>query len=297
MAALRKGDEGADVLKLQQALNKAGFNLRPDSQYGTSTENAVRAFQRSKGMLPDGIVGPKTMSALGYGAGAAPSITENLSNMIAKFGRQVAQPAEIAQKQPAVVGETENINSLHLSPNGKRFIVRHECLDGVSNFLHWPKGESGVTIGPGYDMKERSETQIAAHMVQIGVDPTTAQAISKASKLKYSKAEQFADDNKGLVRLSSAQELQLLDVIAPHYETIVKRNIHVDLTQYQYDALVCFTYNPGATIVPVTKLIDKGEFAKAMEIVKSRAPESGVNAKGLKSRRADEVNLFLYGKY
>ena len=57
---LRRGDTGELVTELQQRLGM------PDSQavFGPKTEAVVREFQRSLGMVPDGIVGPKTWAAL-----------------------------------------------------------------------------------------------------------------------------------------------------------------------------------------------------------------------------------------
>ncbi len=67
---LRKGNSGAAVRKVQQALIDAGFPLPKfgaDSVFGAETEAAVKAFQRAAGLEDaqiDGIVGPNTLSRL-----------------------------------------------------------------------------------------------------------------------------------------------------------------------------------------------------------------------------------------
>ena len=67
MKTQKKGSkEKNDVVQLQKLLNKYGYNLVEDGDFGLKTENAVKAFQKSKGLMPvDGIVGPKTWEALG----------------------------------------------------------------------------------------------------------------------------------------------------------------------------------------------------------------------------------------
>ena len=64
---LRRGDEGAAVFRVQQALIEAGFPLREhgaDSIYGDETAAAVMQFQSEHGLQVDGVVGPSTMHAL-----------------------------------------------------------------------------------------------------------------------------------------------------------------------------------------------------------------------------------------
>ncbi len=49
----------------QLALKSAGFyNGQVDGKFGAQTKDAVKAFQRSKGLNPDGVVGSKTAAAL-----------------------------------------------------------------------------------------------------------------------------------------------------------------------------------------------------------------------------------------
>jgi peptidoglycan hydrolase-like protein with peptidoglycan-binding domain len=52
---IRRGARGDLVKKLQTKLAQTD-----DGVFGASTEAAVRQFQREKGLVPDGIVGPKT---------------------------------------------------------------------------------------------------------------------------------------------------------------------------------------------------------------------------------------------
>lgn len=63
---LRKGDSGPDVVALRQSLARHGrsINLRVDGSFGAATEAALKAFQSAHGLVPDGIAGPATRSAL-----------------------------------------------------------------------------------------------------------------------------------------------------------------------------------------------------------------------------------------
>ncbi|NJN88565.1 MAG: peptidoglycan-binding protein, partial [Leptolyngbyaceae cyanobacterium SL_7_1] len=60
---------GDDVKKLQEALIKAGFQLTADGVYGSGTDEAVKAFQKQKGLTADGKVGPASRRELFGGAG------------------------------------------------------------------------------------------------------------------------------------------------------------------------------------------------------------------------------------
>lgn len=56
---LRRGDEGSDVYYLQGRLG-----VQIDGKFGPGTENAVRTYQGTHGLSPDGVVGPKTWRSL-----------------------------------------------------------------------------------------------------------------------------------------------------------------------------------------------------------------------------------------
>lgn len=61
MQTIKRGSRGADVKTLQTKLN-----LYPDGIFGSLTEEAVKQFQREKGLTADGIVGDNTWRALGF---------------------------------------------------------------------------------------------------------------------------------------------------------------------------------------------------------------------------------------
>jgi GH25 family lysozyme M1 (1,4-beta-N-acetylmuramidase) len=61
---LRKGSKGNGVKWIQDKLVKAGYKLTIDGDFGSKTESAVKLFQKKNGLVADGIVGPKTISAL-----------------------------------------------------------------------------------------------------------------------------------------------------------------------------------------------------------------------------------------
>lgn len=62
---LRRGAAGETVKKLQTLLNHAiDAGLDVDGNFGSKTEEAVKAFQRMNGLTVDGIVGPKTWAEL-----------------------------------------------------------------------------------------------------------------------------------------------------------------------------------------------------------------------------------------
>lgn len=82
---LRIGAQGDEVKRLQQALKGRGFSPGlVDGDFGAGTEQAVLAFQRSQGLLADGLAGPRTQAALGLVAdNALPDGTAGMTLQVA----------------------------------------------------------------------------------------------------------------------------------------------------------------------------------------------------------------------
>ena len=67
-ALSRRGSRGEEVKQVQTVLkDRELYEGNIDGIYGSQTEKAVIQFQKQMGLTPDGIVGPKTLSAMGLG--------------------------------------------------------------------------------------------------------------------------------------------------------------------------------------------------------------------------------------
>jgi|GEM_PF-603207 len=310
--SLRKGDKGLEVRHLQDLLNKANLHMKvkADGEFGSKTDIAVRIFQRRMGLLPDGIAGPRTIQALKTVTAGSPLLLKELTNPTHSFYRKllfelmdriggfIYHPAASAQAHPHAIGVSSSslVSGMHISEDGSQFIFIHESGYG-SNRLHWPRGASGVTLGAGYDMKERDSAAIVQDMMAIGLSDSVAKKIGEAAGLKGNGAEAFVKANRELVDLTKQQEMGLLKKIIQSYELVVKSGISVNLMQYEFDALVCFAYNPGGRFNTVARLINHGKVADAMKEMQKAITSGGHVMQGLKNRRHDEVNLYLYGDY
>lgn len=61
MKIIKKGSTVVEaVVSLQELLNRAGFGLKVDGNFGPKTDKAVKEYQKQSKLVVDGIVGPKT---------------------------------------------------------------------------------------------------------------------------------------------------------------------------------------------------------------------------------------------
>jgi hypothetical protein len=77
---------GEDVLALQLRLRELGYTMlsQPDGLFGAQTEAAVKAFQQSRGLKVDGIVGPITWTAL-FEATPSDTAFEKVKSVLAEL--------------------------------------------------------------------------------------------------------------------------------------------------------------------------------------------------------------------
>jgi peptidoglycan hydrolase-like protein with peptidoglycan-binding domain len=88
---LRKGAVGWDVAVLQFLLRRRGFSTGvPDGRFGRRTRSALVRFQRSRGLRPDGVLGPRTARVL---CSAAPC-TFRARPRLRRFARYLVRPGD-----------------------------------------------------------------------------------------------------------------------------------------------------------------------------------------------------------
>lgn len=103
---LKSGSRSSDVSWLQSALNKLGYGLNVDGQFGTLTENAVKDFQSANGLSVDGKVGVQTIGKL------VEKVKEKINPPIPP------EPVKVVPSQPTLnVGAGTNYSKTKLNWN------------------------------------------------------------------------------------------------------------------------------------------------------------------------------------
>jgi peptidoglycan hydrolase-like protein with peptidoglycan-binding domain len=64
LRTVKQGSDGGGVYLLQKLLVEHGYALSLDGQFGGQTDYCLRNYQQKKGLVIDGICGPKTWAAL-----------------------------------------------------------------------------------------------------------------------------------------------------------------------------------------------------------------------------------------
>lgn len=142
---LRLGSIGPGVRDVQGLLVHAGYSLKVDGDFGPATRDAVKEFQRSVGLTPDGIVGPKTQAKLSELRATAP---EDVGQQKVSEIEEVKQGTTVAIAIPAIVTSVKE-------ELGKvvETLTPYPYLNTVAEYLHTgivALTVGGIIIGAGY---------------------------------------------------------------------------------------------------------------------------------------------------
>ncbi len=138
------GDEGPDVALLQRKLKELSYYTGEiDGLYGPNTANAVKNFQRSKGITVDGIIGSETLSYLSQKTLLSRlSVDRDEIILLARIIHGEAR-GENFKGKVAVGAVVLNRVSSNKFPNSIREVILQEgqfsCLnDGQANYYPLP---------------------------------------------------------------------------------------------------------------------------------------------------------------
>lgn len=186
---------------------------------------------------------------------------------------------------------------LRLSPEGRRFIMREEGQGPATLVPHWPGGNSGVTLGFGYDLGGRTAAEVLADLQASGLEAAAAEAMAGAAGRTGDKAREWVARHAGAVRLTLSQREALFERTVPPYEAAVRRGVAVPVNPNEFDALVSFAFNagPGAFARSAFRAaLNEGDRARAAELwADTRIPADPRLAAGIRGRRQREIALFL----
>lgn len=184
-----------------------------------------------------------------------------------------------------------------ISRNGAAFLYQWEAQAGVSDRPHWPGGNSGVTLGPGYDLGGRTREQVQADLTATGLPADTAAALAAGAGLRGQEADNFATAQRDAVRLTEDQQQALMTLAVAPAQRAVANAVTVPLNQNQYDALTSLAYNIGAGAFRTSTLLRRlnaGDHRGAAEQFGAWVRSGGADSPGLIARRASERRLFEF---
>lgn len=134
MQTLKFGDRGYEVRQLQLLLNRTklpGGNLRATGTFGTRTTSAVLAFQVSKGLKDDGVVGRKTWAALGLLSTTPPAPAPDIGGL--RDWMAIARAEEGVERR-AGADHNARILEYHATVRGH---FRTDETPWCSSFVNW----------------------------------------------------------------------------------------------------------------------------------------------------------------
>lgn len=265
---LQRGATGTDVEQAQMMLNRDGALLTEDGQFGGGTETAVKACQLKAGLADTGIVDDTTWAALRALPEPCPDIATTAVNFIA---------------------QQEVSNRSHYDA-----VVTRPC---------YPGGDSGITIGVGYDL--RMESQFEADWNAL-LPEASMVALRPALGSQGTKA--MADALQAIAILWDAAWRVFTSVSLPKYVTTTRAAFpgFDSLPPLCRGALVSLVYNRGVRMDDEPgsdRRLEMRQIRDALQANNSAAVPGLIramkrlwpDARGLRDRRDGEAAMFEEG--
>lgn len=148
MEILKIGSKGTRVNDLQKRLKELGFNPGAiDGDFGPAVQAALIAFQKSKGLLADGIAGPRTFAALGLAKSSKlPSVVNQVTSTLVSKMFPFAPVDNIKKYLPSVLKALEDEE---LGDKNMVLMALATIRAETGRFLPIDEGKSKFNTSPG----------------------------------------------------------------------------------------------------------------------------------------------------
>lgn len=143
-ATIKLGSSGADVRRWQELLGAAGFPVALTAVFDASTDSLTKAWQKAKGLVVDGIVGPASWAAMTgqpapAGAGGGGDAAAH------RFGREVLKSVwlSVTGEQPTLAALQIAGAQAHLESGYGRASYTNKLTGERASLNNWGAVQSG----------------------------------------------------------------------------------------------------------------------------------------------------------
>lgn len=193
-----------DVKALQVMMMEAGYQaatgrtLKADGRCNNETNEAIIWYQRLLTLSPSGLIQPMDQWFL-----------EALKNARQPLWRPKVGSGPLQVREAQFTFDNEGADYITATDP-----FRPHPYPWFSRILHWPNSAaSGVTLGRGYDMGNRSSGEIFATLRQAGIEEYKAILASKAAFLKGRNAASFVKVYGPLFgEITHQQQIRLFEI-------------------------------------------------------------------------------------
>ncbi|NFI54514.1 hypothetical protein FDA52_16485 [Clostridium botulinum] len=287
---LKKGSQGRNVKLLQNNLKILGYDpYSSDGLFGLNTYNALVSYQKDNNLIPDGIVGEKTINKIindikeiqgalcskGYDLSIDGLAGINTFNALLEFQKSnnitvdgIVGPITRSKLFSCDIGSTSTNTNFNIYNSSKIYDISNECINFIADYEKFYEAAYG-----GLDYQ--NETIGYGHVIKNSENFTTLTK-NEAKALLKKDLESFIYLVNDMVQGSS-------------------------INQHQFDSLISFSYNCGANALKTSILLKDIRKGAELDTIKNDfcmwSMCNGEKSLGLWRRRMDEFDIFAFGDY